>query len=149
ARRTASAEGLQRYRAEPYVVAADVYSQEPHTGRGGWTWYTGSAAWMYRAGLESILGLRRHGDTFAISPCIPGTWNGFTIHWRHGRTRYEITVENPGQRSHGVAEALLDGTRVAASAIPLVDDGELHRVRVVMGAAVSIESALEAPGAQR
>jgi cellobiose phosphorylase len=118
---------------EPYVVAADVYTHPAHIGRGGWTWYTGSAAWMYRLGLESILGLRRRGRRFAVAPCIPGSWDGFHLRWRHGRTTYDITVENPGRRNRGVAEAWLDGAPADAGAIPLVDDGAVHRLRVVMG----------------
>jgi cyclic beta-1,2-glucan synthetase len=131
---------VERYKVEPYVVAADVYTHPAHIGRGGWTWYTGSAAWMYRLGLESILGLRQRGRSFSVAPCIPGSWNGFVVRWRHGASLYEITVENPGRRNHGVAEALLDGARVEPRAIPLVDDGAVHRLRVVMG-----EPAPEAP----
>ena len=130
---------VERYKAEPYVVAADVYTHPAHIGRGGWTWYTGSAAWMYRLGLESILGLRRRGPCFAIAPCVPGLWDRFAMRWRHGRSLYEITVENPGHGNRGVAEAVLDGARVDARRIPLVDDGAVHRLRVVMG-----ESAPEA-----
>ena len=124
---------VERYQVEPYVVAADVYTHPAHIGRGGWTWYTGSAAWMYRLGLESILGLRRRGRSFSVAPCIPGSWNGFVVRWRHGQSLYEITVQNPGRRSRGVAEAVLDGARVNARAIPLVDDGAVHVLRVVMG----------------
>jgi cyclic beta-1,2-glucan synthetase len=124
---------VERYKVEPYVVAADVYTHPAHVGRGGWTWYTGSAAWMYRLGLESILGLRRRGESFAISPCIPASWNGFVVRWRHGRSTYEITVENPGRKNRGVAEAVLDGVRVEPRTIPLADDGAVHRLRVVMG----------------
>ncbi|TMQ64513.1 MAG: carbohydrate-binding protein, partial [Candidatus Eisenbacteria bacterium] len=124
---------VERYKVEPYVVAADVYTHPAHIGRGGWTWYTGSAAWMYRLGLESILGLRRRGESFAVSPCIPVSWDAFRLRWRHGRTLYEITVENPERRNRGVAEAVLDGTRVEPQAIPLADDGAVHRLRVVMG----------------
>jgi len=115
------------------VVAADVYTHPAHIGRGGWTWYTGSAAWMYRLGLESILGLRRRGRRFAIAPCVPGSWDHFVVRWRHEKSLYEITVENPGRRNRGVAEAVLDGVRVDSRAIPLVDDGAVHRLRVVMG----------------
>ena len=130
---TRSPADVERYQVEPYVVAADVYTHPAHIGRGGWTWYTGSAAWMYRLGLESILGLRRRGQRLSISPCVPGTWNGFVIRWRYERTLYEITVENPGRRNRGIAEAMLDGVRVDARSIPLVDDGGEHRLRVVMG----------------
>jgi cellobiose phosphorylase len=124
---------VERYQVEPYVVAADVYTHPAHIGRGGWTWYTGSAAWMYRLGLESILGLRRRGGCFAIAPCVPRSWDRFGLRWRHGQSLYEIAVENPGRRNRGVAEAVLDGVRVEPQAIPLVDDGAHHRLRVVMG----------------
>lgn len=124
---------VERYQVEPYVVAADVYMHPAHIGRGGWTWYTGSAAWMYRLGLESILGLRRTGRSFSVNPCVPGSWNGFIVRWRHGSSRYEITVENPERRNRGVSMVALDGVRVEPHAIPLVDDGAVHRVCVVMG----------------
>jgi cyclic beta-1,2-glucan synthetase len=126
---------VERYKVEPYVVAADVYTHAPHIGRGGWTWYTGSAAWMYRVGLESILGLTQHGRCFAISPCIPASWIGFSVLWRRGSSVYEITVENPERRNRGVAEATLDGTLVDHEAIPLDGEDAVHRVRVVMGEA--------------
>jgi len=131
---TRSRDHAARYKVEPYVVAADVYTHPLHLGRGGWTWYTGSAGWMYRLGLESILGLTRHGSAFALDPCIPASWPGYSITWRFGRTPYEITVTNPERHTHGIAEALLDGHAVAPSAIPLVDDGMRHEVRIVMGA---------------
>ena len=85
-------EGVERYRAEPYAVAADVYAHPMHLGRGGWTWYTGSAGWMYQAAIEALLGLRRQGATFSINPCIPARWPEYSLEWRHGRTRYRITV---------------------------------------------------------
>src|SRR6185436_5115146 len=90
-----TAVGTATYKVEPYVVAADVYAHPAHAGRGGWTWYTGSAAWMARAGLESILGVTRRGATLALNPCIPSSWPGFTVTLRHGKSRYEIAVENP------------------------------------------------------
>jgi cyclic beta-1,2-glucan synthetase len=132
--RTPAAVG--RYKVEPYVVAADIYTHPAHIGRGGWTWYTGSAALMYRLGLESILGLRRRGDSFVLAPCIPGSWDGFSVRWRHGETVYEIRVDNPGHASRGIAAALLDGAPVDARAIPLVDDGAVHRLQLTMGEAV-------------
>jgi cyclic beta-1,2-glucan synthetase len=124
---------VERYKVEPYVVAADVYTHPAHIGRGGWTWYTGSAAWMYRLGLESILGLRRRGESFTIAPCVPGSWDRFVVHWRQGRSIYEITVENPERKNRGVKEAELDGAEVDAGKVPLIDDGAVHRLRVVMG----------------
>jgi cyclic beta-1,2-glucan glucanotransferase len=125
------------YKTEPYVVAGDVYAHPAHTGRGGWTWYTGSAGWMYRVGLESILGLRRRGDRFRVAPCIPAAWGEYAITWRFGGARYEITVENPERRNRGVAYAELDGEEVDPAAIPLVDDGGVHRVRVIVGSAAA------------
>ncbi len=124
---------VERYQAEPYVMAGDVCTHPAHAGHAGWTWYTGSAGWMYRAGLESILGLRRQGATFVIDPCIPSSWPAYSIAWRFGGTRYEISVSNPGRRCCGIARAEIDGTPADASALPLVDDGETHRVHVVLG----------------
>jgi cyclic beta-1,2-glucan synthetase len=125
--------GVERYKAEPYVVAGDVYAHAAHAGRGGWTWYTGSAGWLYRAGLESILGLSRHGETFLVDPCIPASWAGFEVSWRYGSSLYEIVVDNPQRRCRGVRSVELDGARVDALAVPLADDGGTHRLRVVLG----------------
>ncbi len=130
--RTASQ--VERYMAEPYAVAGDVYDHPAHQGRGGWTWYTGAAGWMYRAGLEGILGLQRRGAFFALNPCIPSSWPGYTIEWRLGKTHYTIEVESPERRCRGVASAELDGAPVDASAIPLSNDGRAHHVRVRLGA---------------
>jgi cyclic beta-1,2-glucan glucanotransferase len=126
---------VHRYKVEPYVVAADIYSEPPHVGRGGWTWYTGSAGWMYRAGIESILGLRRQGTFLLFDPCIPKHWPGFELTYRHGATRYDIVVENPHGVCRGIASAELDGLPLADGAIrvPLVDDSKTHRICVVLG----------------
>ncbi|HEX9399411.1 MAG TPA: glucoamylase family protein [Anaeromyxobacter sp.] len=126
---------VARYRGEPYVLAGDVCAHPDHAGRAGWTWYTGSAGWMYRAGLESILGLRRNGDTFALDPCIPASWPEYAISWRFGKTRYEISVTNPERRCRGIETARLDGAEVDPRAIALVDDGGTHDLRVVLGSA--------------
>ena len=130
---TRDAAGVQRYVTEPYVMDGDVYAHPEHAGRGGWSWYTGSAGWMYRAGVESILGLERHGGTFSLKPCIPATWPGFTIDWRVGSSRYHIQVNNPEHRSVGVASISLDGDEVEPTAVPIVDDGRSHDVVVIMG----------------
>jgi cyclic beta-1,2-glucan synthetase len=130
---TRTAADVERYKVEPYVTPGDVYAHAAHAGRGGWTWYTGSAGWMYRAGLESILGLKRRGDTFEVDPCIPAAWPEYSLSWKFGRTRYEISVSNPGHRCRGVASAELDGTPVDPAAIPLLDDGATHRVKIVVG----------------
>ena len=115
------------------MTTGDVYARAPHAGRGGWSWYTGSAGWMYRAGLESILGLRRRGSTFMIDPCIPSSWPQYSIDWRYLDTRYTITVSNPDRVCRGVASSELDGKPVDARAIPLVDDGGTHVIRIVLG----------------
>lgn len=130
---TRDAVGLARYRIEPYVVAGDVYSHPDHSGRGGWSWYTGSAGWMYRAGLESMLGLRRRGATFAIDPCIPAGWPSYQILWRYLDTTYQIAVSNPDRRCRGVLRATLDGAPVDHRAITLVNDGLVHEVSVILG----------------
>jgi cyclic beta-1,2-glucan synthetase len=128
-----SPQEVERYKVEPYVVAADVYAHPLHIGRGGWTWYTGSAGWLHRLGLESILGLTRRGSTFALDPCIPTAWPEYSMTWRLGGTTCEITVVNPDRRCRGIARATLDGITVDPSAIPLTEDGKLHQVHVVMG----------------
>jgi cyclic beta-1,2-glucan synthetase len=130
-----TAEDTERYRAEPYVVAADVYAHPMHFGRGGWTWYTGSAGWMYQAAIQSLLGLTRSGATMSVNPCIPTVWPQYSVDWRVGGTRYRFTVSNPEHRSHGILSAELDGVAVDASAIPMEDDGGTHEVTIVLGAA--------------
>jgi cyclic beta-1,2-glucan synthetase len=126
--------GVQRYRVEPYVVAADVYAEPPHVGRGGWTWYTGSAGWMYRAGLESILGFRLRGDRLVVDPCIPRGWPGFELVFRYRSARYDLVVENPRGVSRGVASVEIDGVLLTGDpSIGLADDRTTHRVRIVLG----------------
>ena len=126
--------GVHRYKVEPYVMAADVYAEPPHVGRGGWTWYTGSAGWMYQAGIESILGFRVRGTTLVLDPCIPRDWPRYEIDFRYRSARYEIHVENPGSVSRGVASAELDGRSLpAGAAIQLADDQATHEVRIVLG----------------
>lgn len=127
--------GVHRYKVEPYVMAADVYTEPPHVGRGGWTWYTGSAGWMYQAGIESILGFGLRGTTLLIEPCIPRSWPSYEIDFRYHTAKYEIVVENPNGVSCGVTSAELDGKMLAGDGaiIPLADDGVTHRVRVILG----------------
>lgn len=125
--------GLHKYKVEPYVAAADVYAVWPHTGRGGWTWYTGSASWMYRAGLEYILGFRLRGTRLFVEPCIPRSWHGFEIEYRYGAAHYHIKVENPYGMNRGVASVEVDGELQKSNDIPLRDDGARHAVRIVLG----------------
>jgi cyclic beta-1,2-glucan synthetase len=131
--------GLHKYKVEPYVAVGDVYAVPPHTGRGGWTWYTGSAGWMYRAGLESILGFKLQGEKLMIDPCVPRWWRDFEITYRRDRTTWRIKVENPLGLSRGVATVELDGSLQANDEIPLVDDSQTHNVRVVLGEKVKSE----------
>ena len=128
---------LRRYKAEPYVVAADVYSAPAHVGRGGWTWYTGAAGWMYRAGLEYILGFRLEGRHLHLSPCIPRPWRRFEISFLHGSARYEISVVNPYGVNRGVASIEIDGVVESTDVTRLLlqDDGRTHRIVVAMGQA--------------
>ncbi len=128
---------VHRYKVEPYVVAADVYAAAPHVGRGGWTWYTGSAGWMQRAGVESILGLRVQGRILHIDPCIPKAWPGFDVALRHGSARYEMRVDNPDGVERGIVFASVDGSVVEERPLrlALADDGATHRLHIRLGRA--------------
>ncbi len=129
-------ESVWRYGLEPYVVAADVYNLPGRIGQGGWSWYTGSAAWMYRAWVEEILGLKLRGETMQIDPVIPGRWGGFQMTYRHGEAVYEIQVENPDQCEHGVVWVEMDGKHIKDGVIPLVRDLIKHRIFVRMNVTV-------------
>ena len=127
--------GIHRYKVEPYVACADVYSSAQHVGRGGWTWYTGSAGWMYRTAVEGILGIQVRGPILSIDPCIPRAWAGFEFTYKHGSSRYRIAVENPHGVSRGVVQATLDGAQISGSPceITLVDDGSYHYGLIILG----------------
>ncbi len=133
--RASTRAGVHRYKVEPYVAAADIYAEPPHVGRGGWTWYTGSAGWMYRAGLESLLGFRLRGGALHLDPCIPQGWRRFEITFRYHASRYEIAVENPNGVRRGIASVEVDGSPLppGRASLPLVNDGATHRIRVVLG----------------
>ena len=123
-----SPDGMQEYKVEPYVVAADVYTIPTQRGRGGWTWYTGSAGWMYRVGLEHLLGVTKVGNTLQVKPNVPDDWPGFSLVYRFGTATYEIDVRGPaGIRRHG-ARVTVDGSLVDDGSIMLVDDGRHHHV---------------------
>ena len=125
--------GAYRYKVEPYVVAADIYAEHPHVGRGGWTWYTGSAGWMYRAGIEWILGFRLRGPVLYLDPCIPRAWRGFQIRFRYHAALYEVSVENPHGVTRGVAVLELNGEPLdPKSGVPLGEEGT-HHILVVLG----------------
>jgi cellobiose phosphorylase len=126
-----SPEGIATYKVEPYVVAADVYALSPHEGRGGWTWYTGSAGWMYRLIVESLLGLRLEADKLRFAPCLPADWKGFKLYYRYRETVYEIAVlQQPAEA--GGTRVTVDGIEQPDKSIPLVDDRRNHSVEVVI-----------------
>jgi cellobiose phosphorylase len=128
---TKSAEAIATYKVEPYAVAADVYGVHPHTGRGGWTWYTGSAGWLYRLILESLLGLKREDDKLTLTPLLPPDWDRFTIHYRYRATTYHIVAQR--DKALSVAgRVTLDGTLQAGTTITLVDDRRDHSVTVYL-----------------
>lgn len=121
------------YKVEPYVMAADVYAVPPHTGRGGWTWYTGSAGWMYRAGLEYILGFQKNGDNILMNPCIPKKWTEYNINYKYLDTSYEIKVKNPESVNMGVKKIIINGKSIIGNNIELINDGNVHKIEVLMG----------------
>jgi cyclic beta-1,2-glucan synthetase len=129
-----NAESAWQYGVEPYAVAADIYRLPGRIGQGGWSWYTGSAAWMYRAWIEEVLGLHVQGEQMQINPVIPGSWPCFAINYRHGEALYEIHVENPRQVQHGVSWVEMDGRRVTDGMIQLERGLVIHKVVVRMGA---------------
>ena len=125
----------ERYKVEPYVVAADVYSTPPHAGRGGWTWYTGSAGWMYRAGIEGIVGLTRHGETLFLNPTLPRSWPELSVTIALGAAHYVVTIRNPDACGQGIRAASLNGKPLQVApdglAFPLLDGN--HQLVVVLG----------------
>jgi cellobiose phosphorylase len=129
--RGGSVEDCKTYKAEPYVVAADVYALSPHTGRGGWTWYTGSAGWMYRLILESLLGIRLDVDKLHFSPCLPPDWKTFKVHYRYRETVYHISVLQ-GSAGEERTSITVDGIVRYDSTLPLVNDRQDHSVEVRM-----------------
>jgi cellobiose phosphorylase len=130
----ADPDAVARYKVEPYVVAADVYAVEPHVGRGGWTWYTGSAGWMYRLIVESLLGLHREGANLRLAPVLPAAWPGVQLRYRHGDTVYRIDVRHaaPDEGTH----LTVDGVAMEGLVVPLLDDGRVHAVELVIARSV-------------
>jgi len=128
-----TAAGVAQYKVEPYVVCADVYGAAPHTGRGGWTWYTGAAGWLYRVAVEAILGVRVRGDSLQFEPCVPPRWPGYEVTYRFGSASYHVRVDNAGGTGRGVKSVAIDGQPAAGNSAPLRDDGKSHEVRVVLG----------------
>jgi len=129
----ATPEDVRRYKVEPYVVCADVYGADPHRGRGGWTWYTGSASWLYRVGIEAILGFRLRGETLHLEPCVPPSWPGFELSYHHRSATYRILVDNSAGKGRGVRAVELDGQDLPDKMVPLCDDHKAHTVHVRLG----------------
>jgi len=123
-------EGVARYKVEPYVIAADVYSVAPHTGRGGWTWYTGSAGWLYRLTTETLLGLKLDVDKLRFTPCLPMGWKSFKLHYRYRDTQHHITLHNTAGRWDGPQVVILDGVEQSGAHLPLHGDGQEHHAEI-------------------
>ncbi len=121
-----------RYKTEPYVIAADVYAVHPHMGRGGWTWYTGAAGWLYKVGLEYLMGFVKKGNRLYINPCIPKSWTSFEIEYNTGEAVYRIEIRNPDRLTAGVSSITIDGKPCREGYITLSEQGT-HRVEVIMG----------------
>ncbi|HET9462811.1 MAG TPA: glucoamylase family protein [Thiobacillus sp.] len=126
-------EAIERYKVEPYVMCADIYGASPHTGRGGWTWYTGAAGWMYRLTIETLLGLQLEVDHLRIAPCVPADWDTYTVHYRYRETVYHITLRRVAEQlEHGI-RVTVDGVERPDPRIPLIDDRQEHYVEVDLG----------------
>jgi cyclic beta-1,2-glucan synthetase len=132
---------VERYKVEPYVIAADIYSHPQHIGRGGWTWYTGSASWFYRLGVEYILGLKLHGEHFTVEPCVPAHWPGYSMTLRYRDSHYHISVDGGSGTEREVTAVELDGSPLPECKVPLIDDGNRHEVRVLLGSTERVGSA--------
>lgn len=133
ANRSSTRTGMAAYKVEPYAVAADIYAESPHVRRGGWTWYTGAAGWLYRAGVEFILGLEVRADKLSLNPCLPPEWRNAKVHYRYGDTLYNINIVNPDGVSKGVVHVEMDGIAMTDKVVVMSDDGVTHTVTIVMG----------------
>ncbi|NKK75409.1 glycosyl transferase [Rhizobium leguminosarum bv. viciae] len=129
----ATRDQVERYKVEPYAVSADIYGARPHIGRGGWTWYTGSASWFYRVALEAILGFRQQGPFLRFEPCVPASWPAYEIAYRYGSATYRIRFDNAKGIGRGVHSVTLDGEPVANETVPLEEDGRMHDVHIIVG----------------
>jgi cellobiose phosphorylase len=123
---------VAQYKVEPYVICADIYGAPPHTGRGGWTWYTGAAGWFYRVAVEAILGVRVRGDSLQIEPSIPTGWPAYEVTYRFGSATYHVRVDNSAGAGRGIRSVTADGKPVRSGTVLLRDDGQTHDVQVVL-----------------
>lgn len=125
-------EAANKYKVEPYVVAADVYGHENLAGRGGWTWYTGSSSWLLKAGLEYILGLKIKNNELSINPCIAGNWKEYSIRYKYGDSIYNIKIKNQEGKNTGVEKFLLNGNEIEDKQVKLQDDGGIYDIEIIM-----------------
>ena len=125
-------EAAKKYRVEPYIIPADIYGANNLVGRGGWTWYTGSSSWFYKAGVEHILGLKIENGVLRITPCIPGGWKEYSIRYRHGTSIYNIKVNNPKNKVTGVEKFILNGREIEEKEVKLEDNGEIYNIEIEM-----------------
>lgn len=119
-----------KYKVEPYVISADVYGTSNLAGRGGWTWYTGSSSWFYKAGIEYILGFKIKNNTLQINPCIPKEWKEFSMRYKYGRSIYNIKVKNPNGKNCGVSKMIINGEEIEEKEVKLIDDGKVNEIDV-------------------
>ena len=125
-------DAIQKYKVEPYVIAADVYSYKNLTGRGGWTWYTGSSSWFLKTGIENILGLKIEDKMLSIKPCIDSSWKEYSIRYKYGNSIYNITVKNPNGKNTEISKFVINGLEIKDKKIKLQDDGKIYDVEVIM-----------------
>ena len=129
---TKTKEAVNRYKVEPYVIAADVYGVGNLIGRGGWTWYTGSSSWMYKAGIEYILGLKIQNEILSIKPAIPSDWKEYSIRYEYKSSVYNIKVKNPNGKSTEVEKFIVNGIEVEEKQVKLIDNGKINEIEVIM-----------------
>lgn len=129
---TRTKEEVNRYKVEPYVIAADVYGVGNLAGRGGWTWYTGSSSWMYKAGIEYILGLKIENEILKIEPSIPKEWKEYSIRYEYKTSIYNIKVKNPNGKNIGVERFIVNGEEIDKKSVKLIDNGKINEIEVIM-----------------
>lgn len=125
-------EAVQKYKVEPYVVAADVYGVGNLVGRGGWTWYTGSSSWLYKAGIQYILGLEIENNTLILNPCIPSEWKEYSIRYQYKSSIYEIKVKNPNSKMTGISQFIVNGEEQKEKQLKLIDNGKIYEIEVIL-----------------
>ena len=129
---TRTKQAAQKYKVEPYVVAADIYGAGNLAGHGGWTWYTGASSWLYKAGIEYILGLKIQNKTLKIEPSIPKDWKEYKIRYKYGSSIYNIKIKNPNSKNTGVEKFIYNGQEIPQKQIKLQDDGKINEIEVII-----------------